>query len=105
MARRVRSLIAKKRLTIIRDCGDIIIAAPGDASPPLTTLDIRGKKSGTLLARLDMQGLSIKCNWCHEVQVIAWEQLGQMQEQVQKELTDDFIPIYCPNCIQKQLDA
>jgi hypothetical protein len=105
MTRRVKSLLAKKRLTVIRDCGDIIYTAPGDASPPPTTLDIRSKKSGALLARLDMEGFSIKCNWCHKVQVIGWEQLKQMQEQVQKESTDDLLPIYCPNCIQKQLDA
>ncbi len=97
MTRRITSLIAKKRLTIIYDNGDIVITAPPDTLSPPTTFDIRCKVNGTLLARLDTQGLSIKCNWCHEVQTITREQLNQMQE----EATDELTSIYCANCMQK----
>lgn len=103
MTRRAKSLVAKKRLTVIQGGSDIITTVPVDASVPPTTLDLRCKASGKLLARLDKQGLSTKCNWCHEVQVVAWEQLRQMMEQAQKESMD--IPVYCPNCIQKHLNS
>jgi hypothetical protein len=50
MTRRVKALMAKKRLTVIHDNDDIIITAPADASSPPTTLDVRSKSKWNTLS-------------------------------------------------------
>lgn len=103
--KRVTSLRKKKRINVVFEDDNIIITTPRDHSLPSDTLDLRCKAEGKLLARSDKQGLSFKCDWCHEVQVITWEQLQLEREKLDQmpgEASDKRIPIYCPNCMSNE---
>lgn len=104
--KRVKSLRKKNRVTVVHEGDDVIITTPPDVLPAsATTFDVRCKASGKLLSRVDKQGFSIQCSWCHEVQFITWEQLQLEREKLDQmpgEASDKRIPIYCPNCMNNE---
>lgn len=106
--KRVKSLRKKNRITVIHEDDDVIITTPQDVLPAsATTFDIRCKTTEKLLARLDEQGFSAQCAWCHQVQFFTKEQIMQawsQLDQLPKEEADNGIPLYCPNCMKKRAE-